>query len=977
MSSNWFFYHAGEAFNASWELSLAEERREVTRTSQPMFATVLDVAGEPDSGDWNKIKYRGPLYFDFDLDSDDPDALQVVCDQFRVFLEKIKTVWSFDLSQAYLYASGGKGFHVEIPMGCFVPKIAPNGYSGLPSVYREMTKKVIVESMDMNVYSGRKGRMWRQQNVRRKNGRFKVRLTIDEAESVTAESYLELCAAPRNMLEPGVPTVNAKMALAFDSACKRVTDMLRSKKRKSESSSKVLDMWRRSGRHPDSMSMLMDGAVRPGASFQKIAMQLAIYASTMGMEKAALVDLCKSLCDAHVGDGVRYNTPEKRRKEIGRMLDYMQEDDMYVFDPLPIAALLPAGTDLKDIGLHETEAEPDRVEREAKEQEDPQGAIIDALQLTVRRGVSMHGHGLVVARPGQDSGDMALCRATFDPVNPFYHYERESKEVIPKFLGYEVGVKANHKLLATIMVAAENFSTAAAFRRLMLPLQQVYQGSDAETMGLMDILNSKSASGIPVYVYPREGLFVMNHPLINDRHAIVYLTKDTYMSSIPEDDPDHFGLTYRANQAVSGYNIDIHRAKKLGPEHLETLKLLFKINTPEVVADVVGWFVASHYRSFYLHLFDQFPLLQLYGEAGSGKSQTMLLMSRLHWFRREVALKSCMSLTPFALDNAVSTSTSAPLVLDEYKPRELAKVGRGKLEKLKDAFKASYIGGEVGDRGTLNRSGETQLAIISNKCTAPIVFMAESAETETAILERCITVAFSQASHTTERIDAFEELRLDTDALSSLGRAVMEMGFRINLEKMAVEFRTIVAEVKARNAHLPARRKVPERLIFNRAVVTQGLLILKRTLAQVFGTAFDEDIAALTTTKERSSAIDEMVQLNSISEMSKAISRIALLSRRIDTPWEIRPGKDYLLGPTWVEIKVEAAFDKYRAFCMSTGESPLFDSIYAFQFALRSYVPVTDKHCVSSPLREEGSTEMILRLDLRLLQAEGVQSFRT
>jgi hypothetical protein len=58
------------------------------------------------------------------------------------------------------------------------------------------------------------------------------------------------------------------------------------------------------------------------------------------------------------------------------------------------------------------------------------------------------------------------------------------------------------------------------------------------------------------------------------------------------------------------------------------------------VADLLGWFVACHYRSAYLYLFHQFPLLQVYGTAGSGKSQTVKMLAHLHWY---IARSACRS----------------------------------------------------------------------------------------------------------------------------------------------------------------------------------------------------------------------------------------------------------------------------------------------------------------------------------------------
>ena len=57
------------------------------------------------------------------------------------------------------------------------------------------------------------------------------------------------------------------------------------------------------------------------------------------------------------------------------------------------------------------------------------------------------------------------------------------------------------------------------------------------------------------------------------------------------------------------------------------------------------------------------------------------MLSRLHWYRNGHGLATATSFTPFAIDNKVSSSHSAPAIFDEYKPREL-RSQKGKYEKM-------------------------------------------------------------------------------------------------------------------------------------------------------------------------------------------------------------------------------------------------------------------------------------------------------
>ncbi len=59
----------------------------------------------------------------------------------------------------------------------------------MPLIFREVAYKLFVDTLDMRVYSARRGRMWRAPGVQRENGKFKVPLTKDEAFNMRVKDY--------------------------------------------------------------------------------------------------------------------------------------------------------------------------------------------------------------------------------------------------------------------------------------------------------------------------------------------------------------------------------------------------------------------------------------------------------------------------------------------------------------------------------------------------------------------------------------------------------------------------------------------------------------------------------------------------------------------------------------------------------------------------------------------------------------------
>lgn len=976
-ATNFYFHYQRLGKESAWDLALADDREKIVSEIRPVFTTVLDLSSIPDDADWTKVRYRGPFYADFDSDD-----VELAIEKFQSFLHKLDMELGFDCTQARLFATGGRGFHIEIPQDCFMPKVPASGTTYLAYIYREMAQSLIVDTLDLAVYTGKRGRMWRTTNVKRDNGNHKVPISYDEALAMTPELYAELVSEPRLSPRLTPPSCNTQFSLLFQRGKDKVVASMRGKKKRQDKANAFLEPWKKAGKTPPSIEKIMSGEdIAEGVGFQQIAMQLAIYATSVAMPLAEFLDRCRGLIENHVSDGKRYNTGDKRREELQRMWEYMGENTLYDFDTGPLVRMLKKGTDVSDLGVVETEDREDMPAEPEVQQEDTGDEPATTSVATppgfdvhkgVRRGFFMNADGMF--RKTGDQVD-SICRATLRKVESFYDIEKE------EFRGFEFDVIVNGRKVARSMLSGDTFASLASMKKFFVAHQLSFQGGDPDVSGLLDIMAEKAARNGKVYVYPREGFFLVNHPEIDKPTPVkVYLTQDTYLCSVPEDSDQYFRLRYKPGQVASSYQIDIHKAPELDESMVDSLHDMFLFSRPETIADVLGWFVACHYRSVYLSLFKQFPLLQIYGEAGAGKTQTVMLLAHLHWNMRErISVSSALSATAYALDAMASTSTSAPMIVDEFKPRELKK-REDKYNKLKDVFKASYVGSDIGNRGTVNRnSPESNMALIKSKATAPIVFMGEAIEMETAIVERSVCVNFSKSFITRSREAAFNRLQADPTCLSALGRAIVEMGFALNLDAMRKEVNDIQARIKS---GLPDfedenRRRAAPRIIFNRAVIIHALNTLKRVLQKHFGSEFDAAVDNLILTKDDISSDDSKVMtVYGMSEISKVISRVALLSREKDVPWEFKLDRDYVVGEGWLEIRVEKSYDAYRRYCSSINDVPLFDNMDAYMYALQAYSPCIDKVCATSELREEGSTERIVRLDMKALTREGIQSFR-
>jgi hypothetical protein len=302
----WFQKTGGEE---QWAEALAEHRPQITRDVKPAFVTVLDAHSSPESSwgpdEYAKMKYSGPLYFDWDAE----DVAETI-PKFQQFLVKLQEDYGVNLRSLRLYATGGRGFHCEIPVETFTPKFPKAGVTNLPYVYREMAMELVVDTMDMRVYTGRKGRMWRTPGVKRDNGKYKVPLTVDQALAMTTELYADVCSEPRVEPERDIPVLSIQLAALFVKSQGKIEEAM---KRRAKSSGDAELLAKFKGDWPPTVQRIMAGeGIAPGIGFQRIATQLAITANALGKSAKDLMEACDGLVKNHSSDSQRYNSPRKR-----------------------------------------------------------------------------------------------------------------------------------------------------------------------------------------------------------------------------------------------------------------------------------------------------------------------------------------------------------------------------------------------------------------------------------------------------------------------------------------------------------------------------------------------------------------------------------------------------------------------------------------------------------------------------------------
>lgn len=936
--SFFFFYHEGG--ETTWNVALADQR-EAVLAKAPAFTTVLDVdhSFSPPPEDKFSVHYRGGFYMDLDAASIEDAIVDA-----KSTIENLEAL-DVDLNTIEIFVSGGKGFHFVIPMPVFIDKMPRSGgFTKLPLIYRDMAMEhFLCSTLDMRVYSMSRGRMWRTANIKRKNGLHKVRVTAREVLEMTPETYASIAATPRFVLPPTKPTAPAiGLSVAFAKSIDVVAARFKNRAKSKVSNEQIKKRY--DGKFPPLLVKLLSGDVQSIQGFQATALQVAIAAIAVGKTKEEMVAESEGLLKNHSGDSDRYDTYGKRLKTLQDAYHSVDEDPSYTFSMGGIRSLLP------------------REEQQADDSEDGQAS----LARSVSQGVFFNQGGIFHSKDEEIS---ELSKLGFGNTRMLLDVMAQGR-----VLGYMVDVYHHGKHVGSEFLDVGALQSKQRFQSFASAYSAGIYCTDPQVVALMELLKYTSElEGNTMYATAREGLDLIKPEGATspEDFDIAWISKDITRSKkgrsyhIKSEDQEH-GI----------YRSDLLSAGNLqgGEAEAEIIDALLKINSPYVVGAMLGWFTAAHARTIFHYFYSQFPVLQVFGQAGAGKSKTVDLMLRLHYNLVDPQNNSSANVTNHALQAACSGSASIPAVFDEYKVREIAKA---RVDMLRRCFRDSYTRAGISKGFIDHDNGSSRVALRNMSFNAPVCFVGEAIEPQPAILERSVVVNLTKEGrlgrkHTFDQVFDPSNRVVVSRIGCSIVNAILD-GDWMKLKKV-----TESNQAKVDEAWGETTSAGDDRQRFNVAVVLTGLDYTRAVIGTQHGDRFDDQFQDLKEAVLHSSASRTLSVVRKVqSELSKVIAALAYLSN--EPPREdlrVHLNKEYTLEGLNVDLKAQVCFDKYRAYCKFVNQEPMYDSFESFVTALETYDGTVKGAGGDNMVLRDGPRTKVYRLSLEKLADEDVDSFK-
>lgn len=961
----WFQRTGGEE---AWREATSDHRSKILAEYRPAFVTVLDASISPETGwsreQYDEVKYSGPFYIDWDAES-----LEEAISGFHEMLGKLHDM-DVDVDAVRLYATGGRGFHLEMPEAMFMPKVSKAGVTHLPGIYREMAMELFTEHMDMRVYTGRRGRMWRVPNVQRSNGKYKVPLTTAEAMAMTPELYEKLCAEPRLEPQRPEPLPNMGMTALYVKCSDKVA---RGVKNRGKTAKDVSILAAFKGEFPHSIKRIMAGeGISPGVGFNRIALQLAITAHALGKSADELVASCEGLVKNHQSDG-RYSSPRRRKDALRELWHYTQDSDAYSYSRGGIRSLVTPDFPTGDLDGPSQASSAGHVPEDINDEDD---GLSDEAREEIHNAANSLLEGLSILKSGiykrTSDGPRLLSNVAF--VKPSVTIDVQDGLM----LGIEADIVADGSPSGRHLVSSKVFQSKAALNAFCTGRGGIFSGTDnqASVVGLLLQRAAKKGDRM-IYIVRREGLDLVQNPLDRSKPDLdaIWVGADKVLTH-------REGLNYKFAPLVGTtgmFNTDLHNGTtslKDSEASREFVKALLNMNHPQVVAQMLGWFVSCFHKQYYQRGFGQFPLLHAHGPAGSGKTMSINVLAGMFHHTNKPKNLAAGAGTYLPFKHAWSSSASLPLIIDEYKPSELR---QDRLDFLLQSFRLAYNQAATATGGVNRGGAESSFRDITEyEYSAPTVFIGESQETQTAIVQRCVPVAFSPAD-STRHTQEFKLVQAGARFLPQIGRLLLAMTMGVKSESgWLVEPETVASRTSCLQATFDTLRETMtahDRQVFNLAVVLEGLRFLNKALQQVFGETFKGDFERL-----EQGLLDnrEELQAKVMSEAAKVLNDMALISRTepSESEFALREGEEYVVIDDGVQILLRESFVKYFAWCKRKGFQPLYPTPEAFIAGMGKFPALNDRLCLDSPLRKSPQSR-IFCFSLQGLAAEGVEGFKS
>jgi hypothetical protein len=890
----------------TWRMYTEQQIAAGDLPSPPTFQTVLMVSHNPDEVMEQELdlidtlKYVGPMYFDFD----DKHDLDRVIGEANAVIDYLMN--KLDIPEQYIhcYLSGGKGVHITVPYQVFGVK-GPT--KALPMIYKEimMTAEaaaglITPSTLDYNVYSCGKGRMWRCEGMPRPgSGTFKVATTPNELAHMDADEYLAIVAAARPTAATPYPPKELtflKCEALYKAARTAANKKIRAMKEACTVPAEVFREWEGI---PGCVERLITDGDCGESNWNQAAMQLASYiaaAYTKEDEKFYLEHLVRPFTK-NVQSSSRANENERYK----HVKDQLNRTFRGSFKFAPGAFIAAIGTPCRQCPI----CRPDIAKGESSQSEAGTNYHHDSKIRFDERGYWLVG----------ENSSRQLTNFVFFPNTEVFElmpsialdgspaWKESPRRELRGTLLDENGTRiedmqmpertwgSRRDLINTVKghAACAVFASDAEIQKMLQAI--VFFAKERAESKELDKMIRADVCGL---ILDRSG----KHPVPH------YVESDASINSMGGRSAYRFNGNPRQSPALLSQSNPF-----VDDVELETaIRALCHCNEPVQMAMLIGWFAACHYRQHIQFEEPQFPVCNISGNAGSGKTSLAMLIAMINGIDYTRAEFQNVEVgTFYPLVKFVSSSTTVPRLVEEVNPVML---GAQMYAKIAGVLKASWNSAPI-QRGRLT---DRDVGVTEDRVSAPLVYTSEQLAAMPSLRSRSVEVRLQARTLTNDSYKTnFKIASSKRQSLLRLAKAMVTVAMGTSPKALLEIF-----DSKADLVH----KALAERPKWGMQTCLTGLHMLMHTMKE-FKVGGVEEVQRL-----NDALVEYLGGQVMISERGKSASEVDKVLTTLNTMadptfeerYRLEPGLHYWRQGDQLYLVLQSCMPRYLGYTKSVGE---------------------------------------------------------
>ncbi len=758
-------------------------------------------------------------------------------------------------------------------------------------------------------------------------------ITVDELFSLTADRYRELVQAPRTVEfpEPDRTVKVPGLEALYEEAQKRVHA-------RPKPVEPVPEEWlaRFQDQFPPCVEDLVTYKVKEGVNFNQVAMQLAAFTARAGVSDGETDSLASRM--ASNGKSQTYNSPRARQDHLQGLVQYARHRASLQF---------ACGATRAVLSTKPCETCPLQRERH------PEGGLNgdDAA------GVLQNMDGYYIEG---DEHDRRISNFIIVPQS--IYLERSITGKIDRRVATVAEIQQQGVCYGEILMSEDAWNSKGALIKELSGIRNLmFLGSDADVQRLKFFVYKEGNDMSEVIQVHESGIHTQE---VGRREIFVYVEPKESINSLHVRNTHILAGNVSAPPKISTAPLPTAESQDVQDELLN----LFRVNAPQVVALILGWHAACHLKVHLMRRYQQFPLLNLWGNAGAGKTMTAMLFSTLNGvdYTGEYSFISLPTVTTWALLSYCSSSTTVPRVLEEFN-RSKMKTSQYNfcLEVMKSAFN-----GQAVPRGTLSKSkanGQSRVGaeVVEIPLHGPLLVLSEQAPTVPALMHRMVQVNMSkeQRSGCTEYFhDAFRHKKL----LFGVAKTMV-------LEALSTTIQDVEQMLDAYADEVPD--ELVERAKFSYQVVLLGLEFMERSLRKRGLLKAADRLPELRTSlidslRETTDDIVLEKERSEIDQVIQTLGHMAMLTAQGTETWLLE-GKNFAVVNDYLYFEPQLAHLMYKRFSGRSGQAAVIDDYRQFITLLRQERYFESDKAI---LEKMAGTRYLVKLDMKKMTEKGIDA---